>query len=63
MKLSTDFRELNKCVRRKPYPIPNIQDVLLGTFGAAGHRGIFDVRVIVEEADGLYVFAFAGRHA
>ena len=25
----SDFRELNKRIKRKPYPIPNIQDVLL----------------------------------
>ena len=25
----SDFRELNKCIRRKPYPIPKIQDLLL----------------------------------
>ena len=25
----TDFRELNKRIKRKPYPIPNIQDMLL----------------------------------
>ena len=25
----SDFRELNKRIRRKPYPIPNIQDMLL----------------------------------
>ena len=25
----TDFRELNKRIRRKPYPIPKIQDLLL----------------------------------
>jgi hypothetical protein len=25
----TDFRELNKCIKRKPYPIPKIQDLLL----------------------------------
>ena len=25
----SDFRELNKCILRQPYPIPNIQDLLL----------------------------------
>ena len=25
----TDFRELNKRIKRKPYPIPKIQDLLL----------------------------------
>ena len=28
-----DFRELNKRIRRKPFPIPNIQDMLLGLEG------------------------------
>ena len=28
-----DFRELNKRIRRKPYPIPNIQDMLLNLEG------------------------------
>ena len=28
-----DFRELNKRIRRKPYPIPNIQDMLLNLDG------------------------------
>ena len=25
----SDFRELNKCIKRKPYPIPKVQDMLL----------------------------------
>jgi hypothetical protein len=25
----SDFRELNKCIKRKPFPIPKIQDLLL----------------------------------
>ena len=25
----SDFRGLNKCIKRKPYPIPQIQDLLL----------------------------------
>ena len=29
----SDFRELNKRIRRKPYPIPNIQDMLLSLEG------------------------------
>ena len=29
----SDFRELNKRIRRKPYPIPNIQDMLLNLEG------------------------------
>ena len=28
-----DFRELNKRIRRKPYPIPNIQEMLLNLEG------------------------------
>jgi hypothetical protein len=24
-----DFRKLNKCIKRKPFPIPKIQDMLL----------------------------------
>jgi hypothetical protein len=28
-----DFRELNKRIRRRPYPIPNIQDMLLNLDG------------------------------
>ena len=28
-----DFRELNKRIRRKPFPIPNIQDMLLNLEG------------------------------
>ncbi len=28
-----DFRELNKRIKRKPFPIPNIQDMLLGLEG------------------------------
>ena len=29
----SDFRELNKRILRQPYPIPNIQDLLLGLEG------------------------------
>jgi hypothetical protein len=29
----TDFRELNKCIKQKPYPLPKIQDLLLGMEG------------------------------
>ena len=29
----TDFRELNKCIKQKPYPLPKIQDLLLGMKG------------------------------
>ena len=29
----SDFRELNKRIRRKPYPVPNIQDMLLNLEG------------------------------
>ena len=29
----SDFRELNKRIKRKPYPIPNIQDMLLNLDG------------------------------
>ena len=29
----SDFRELNKRIKRKPYPIPNIQDMLLNLEG------------------------------
>ena len=29
----TDFRELNKHIKRKPYPLPKIQDLLLGMEG------------------------------
>ena len=29
----SDFRELNKMILRKPYPIPNIQDMLLNLEG------------------------------
>ena len=29
----SDFRELNKRIRRRPYPIPNIQDMLLNLEG------------------------------
>jgi hypothetical protein len=28
-----DFRELNKRIKRKPFPIPNIQDMLLNLEG------------------------------
>ena len=28
-----DFRELNKRIRRKPFPIPNVQDMLLNLEG------------------------------
>eukprot|EP00957_Ditylum_brightwellii_P141495 10779016-Ditylum_brightwellii.AAC.1 len=29
----TGYRELNKCIKRKPYPLPKIQDLLLGMKG------------------------------
>ena len=29
MRFISDFREVNKRIKRKPYPIPNIQDLLL----------------------------------
>ena len=29
MRFISDFRELNKLIKRKPYPIPKIQDLLL----------------------------------
>ena len=34
VRLVTDFRQLNKALKRKPFPIPNIQDILqkLGGF-------------------------------
>ena len=31
-----DFRELNKCIKRMPYPIPKIQDMLLKLKGFNG---------------------------
>ena len=29
----SDFRELNKCIKRKPYPIPHIQNMLMNMEG------------------------------
>jgi len=29
MRFVTDFRRLNKCIKRKPYPLPHIKDMLL----------------------------------
>jgi len=33
VRFMSDFRELNKRITRKPYPIPNIQDMLLNLEG------------------------------
>ena len=47
----TDFRQLNKALKRKPYPIPNIQDILqkLGGFTYATaldlNMGYYNIRL------------------
>ena len=47
----TDFRQLNKCLKRKPYPMPNIQDILqkLGGFTYATaldlNMGYYNIRL------------------
>jgi hypothetical protein len=47
----TDFRQLNKVVKRKPFPIPNIQDILqkIGGFTYATaldlNMGYYNIRL------------------
>ena len=40
----SDFRELNKRIKRKPYPIPKIQDLLLKLEGFKCNMRIFKKR-------------------
>ena len=59
----TDFRELNKRIKRKPYPIPKIQEMLMNLEGFT-HATSIDLNMgyyhieLTPNAQRLYVLSF-----